>query len=366
MAADQAARLATEIHAGSVFDFWRQLRDAMEHWRGGNEKSPAASAYGVALVERALIDACCRDWGIPFATALSENALRLDLGDFYKPLADRRPHDLLPPTAKQLTPHRMLPEHDGEDAAAVETGFRAFQVTLSGEPGHDFARLKSLAERLAPLGRCTVSLDGASAFTEPAALRELWETLTADPATKRFALNVTHLVQPFAAEEAISNPVVALFAEWPNRPPVVIGPALAAEGALARALEWGYSGSVYRADGGILPAVADACLLGARRDREPVGKWTFAAELTALAPSQPAELAVCAAMGLESAAAPAACFASQSEGVPEAWRMALRAWLPSLFSEDLALLLAGGALELEPIHAAPMGCPTALEAEALD
>ncbi|MGE9295321.1 MAG: hypothetical protein ACQKBV_03430, partial [Puniceicoccales bacterium] len=45
--------------------------------------------------------------------------------------------------------------------------------------------------------------------------------------------------------------------------------------AASTALEWGYAGTVFRSDRGFIPALTYACLLGARREREPVGKWTY-------------------------------------------------------------------------------------------
>lgn len=364
-AADHAAHLATDIRAGSVFDFWRQLRDALEHWRSQGEHAPEAAAFGLAVVERALIDACCRAWSIPFAEALRQNAFRIDLGKFYKPLAGRLPRELLPPTAKQLLLHYELSAQGNGETAVIEAGFCAFHIHLTGDVLRDVARLKSLAPRLDPLGRFAVSLDGNGAFSKPEDLRELWEMLRGDSATQKLCRSITHIEQPFPVESSLSNEAVALFAEWPQRPPVLIDEAAAEPGASVRALEWGYAGTIFRAGRGIIPGIADACLLGARREREPVGKWTFAAALTPnLAPALPAELALAGAFGLTSVTAPAELFAPLAEGAPEGWRETLSQECPSIFKTDLGLRQENGAVPLEAVNAAPLGCPAEMESTA--
>jgi len=365
LAAERAAALATEISASSVYDFWAQLRDGLWDWAQQREDSITSARFGLALVERALIDACCRDRGIPFARALQDNAFRIDLGDIYKPLAGRMPRELLPPPANELLLHRVLAD-ESNDAAAIEAGCRAYHLNLAGEPGRDFGRLKSLAARLDCLARYTISLSGGFGFSEPTALRELWEALSADPATKRLACAVTYISQPFRSHQSMNNDVVALFAEWPQRPPMLVDFEMAANGGLPRALEWGYAGSVNRASGGVIPMVADACLLGARMEREPVGKWTFAAALSpGLAPALPAELAIYGALGIASVQAPAACFAPQSEALPELWRSVLASDCAEIFNDDLSLRNDSGVAKLDAVNAAPLGAASLLEAAAL-
>lgn len=315
LAANHAAMLATEILADSVFEFWLQLREILNDWRDANEKASEAVAFGLALVERALIDGYCRAVEKPFAIALRDDDLGIDLGLLCKPLSGRTPDELLPVPADQLVLQYAV--NNSEDfVSARGAGFVAFNIGLSGDVQADFTFLTFIAEQLDGLERCAVSLEGNAAY-RPAELRALWEQLQSRTGTQKLLCSMAFIEQPFAVDDSLSNAAVALFAEWPDRPPILIDEAAAAPGALGRALEWGYAGQVYRASRGIIPGVVDACLLGARMEREPVGKWTLACALSANQPlALPAELAIAGALGLKSVIAPAALFASDIQ-LPE-------------------------------------------------
>ena len=84
-----------------------------------------------------------------------------------------------------------------------------------------------------------------------------------------------YILDLFPPELTFHRDVVALYAEWPSRPAMV----LTADGTpgtyLVKALDWGYAGIVLQAAKDFERAVADRCYLTARKDREPIGKYTF-------------------------------------------------------------------------------------------
>src|SRR5690625_2752047 len=72
---EQACHFARGLEGESAFDIWQKL-DGLQHEWANRENLPGLLvSLGVALVERALLDATCRLLNSDFATALSEGIL---------------------------------------------------------------------------------------------------------------------------------------------------------------------------------------------------------------------------------------------------------------------------------------------------
>ncbi|WP_269542193.1 hypothetical protein [Cerasicoccus fimbriatus] len=368
-AAEQAARMATEVRAGTVFSYWQQLRDALASWQKTNDKPAAAAAFGVAIIERALMDAFCRGTEKPFAACLRDNDFKIELGKVCRPLKGRHPSDLLMPVNTGSMPLQMLIAPDAPQAQldeAVAKGYRNFSLGLTGQASTDLLRIISLAESLDRIeGRYAVSLEGNAAFTEARALRELWDGVKSTPELKKFSRSIVCIEQPFAVDDTLSNAALALFAEWPDRPAIIIDESDDEFGACARALEWGYAGTVFRAERGIIPGIIDACLLGARRDREPIGKWTMIGGplSNGLPLAQLSEIAATAALGLGSCTVSPATFEPIAADVP--WREDIASAHTETFDSDLCLQASGGGISLGEIFRAPFGCLPQIDAAVL-
>ncbi|WP_309398630.1 hypothetical protein [Cerasicoccus maritimus] len=368
-AAEQAARLATEVRAGSVFSFWLQMRAALDSWQKTNGKSMAAAAFGLALLERALMDAFCRAKTKPFAACLHDNDFKIELGKLCRPLKDRQPGKLLEGPLQggmrvQLAVAPAAPMTELESAIAA--GYRQFNLGLSGQATADLARLIDIAARLDQIeGRYAVSLEGNASFATPKELRELWEGMKAVPELKKLMRSVAYIEQPFPVDDSLTNAALALFAEWPERPPIIVDESDDSFGACARALEWGYAGTVFRAARGIIPGVVDASLLGARRDREPIGKWTIAGGplSVGLPLAQLAELSANAAFGLGSCTITPGMLAAPTTDDP--WRETLVAAHPETFDAQGALRVNGGAIALDEVVRAGFGCLPEIDATEL-
>ncbi|WP_309383493.1 hypothetical protein [Cerasicoccus frondis] len=368
-AAQQAARLATEVRAGSVFSFWLQLRDALYSWQKTNEKPAQAAAFGLALIERALMDGFCRSLSKPFANCLRDNDFKVELGKLCRPLKGRQPQELLEPVKTdslkvQFAVSEGMPMAEVE--AAVRNGVRQFSIGLSGQPSADLVRLISVAEVLDGInGRYSISLEGNGAFTQTSDLLALVSGMKPVNELRKLSRSIAYIEQPFPKEASLTNAAVALFAEWPDRPPIVIDESDDSPGACARALEWGYAGTVCRPARGVIPSLVDACLLGARRDREPIGKWTLAGGPLSfdLPLAQLAELSVTMALGLDSVSATAATLNAGAEYLP--WREALAQEHSETFDSELRLKLSAGEISLADIAQAPFGCRADIDAGAL-
>jgi len=353
-AAEQAAQLAIQAYGVSMFALWRTLRDGMAAWAKKNNRCPKASRFGLALIERAIIDGLCRAWRISVREAVVQNRFGLDLGELCKPLQGSQPRDLLSPRLGKAGTALRLLVTDADCAApdpllaAIEQhAIARLSLSLTGEVDQDVGNLCTIANLIAASGRrLGVSLEGGGAFAQPGDLRRLFERLRENPLTHRLAPAIEFIEQPFPVDATFTNAAVAVFAEWPERPPMLVDEADENAPDASRALEWGYSGAVFRGARGLIPAIAFACLLGARREREPVGKWTFAGgpiepdcPMAALQEAESAQ-----ALGLETLTAPRACFGPPTEpSYPEAWLKDLRDEHRAILAET-RLTIQNGAL----------------------
>jgi len=92
----QAVVQARAVRAATPFAFWRELYAAQSDWAAQNQIAPLLANFGVAFVEKALLDSFCRATGQPFAAAVRSNALGVDLGAVHRSLAGSVPGDWLP------------------------------------------------------------------------------------------------------------------------------------------------------------------------------------------------------------------------------------------------------------------------------
>ena len=103
-----AARFAEQAGpAESVFALWQVIYQAQKNWALRAGYPPLLWNFGVSLVERALIDAFCRAEQIPFAQAVHENRLGIDLAAIHPQLRHLAPGDLLP----VQPPHAIAVRH---------------------------------------------------------------------------------------------------------------------------------------------------------------------------------------------------------------------------------------------------------------
>jgi hypothetical protein len=214
------------------------------------------ASFGLALFDRAVIDALCRIEGIDAVTAVRTGRIGLtaatapDLGDFDlgRFLAGLSPADhiharhtigLADPitTAEIAEPlDDGLPQSLKQAVAAY--GHSHFKLKLSGQAEADLDRLRRIAAVLDRLPEYRVTLDGNETFAEAGPVAEFWDRLAADPALARLRSAVLFLEQPIARARALAEPIHALA----ERVPVEIDESDADIGVFPRARALGYRG----------------------------------------------------------------------------------------------------------------------------
>ncbi len=255
--------------------------------------------FGVALVERALLDAACRAAGMPFAEALRRDLFGAGAFDA-SPRAEievRHTVGMLDPLrASEISPAQRvndgLPQALEADVAAY--GLRRFKVKIGAGFAADSARLLALARLFADLDLDPrVTLDGNEQFENLDALADLLEAVRAEPDGARLLARLDFIEQPLPRArtfEAAANRGVARVTVFA---PLVLDEADARPDALARAAAFGWRGVSVKNCKGVLRALEAARFCAARGG----GLFQTSEDLTNL-PVLPLQQDLCTATAL--------------------------------------------------------------------
>ncbi|MER9947160.1 enolase C-terminal domain-like protein [Mesorhizobium sp. M0047] len=217
------------------------------------------ASFGLALADRAILDALCRLEGSSVAKAVNANlpgidtATTPDLEGFHlaaflsglKPpetIAARHTVGLVDAiTAGEVRADGRL--NDGLPESLEEAidayGLTFFKVKVSGNLDADVERLGRIADLLdAKVGSYSVTLDGNEQFASAEEVAELLARIQARPNLAQFARSVLFIEQPIARAHAFEKSVAALAAFKP----VEIDESDATMDAFVTARSLGYTG----------------------------------------------------------------------------------------------------------------------------
>jgi hypothetical protein len=252
---------------------------------------PLVASYGLALVERAMIDALGRAENATAAELVRANRIGLtaatapDLAGFdldrllagLRPAADiavRHTVGLADPlTAADLAAadrlNDGLPETLEEAIAAY--GHRFFKLKIAGDPEADVARLARIAAVLDRLDDYRVTLDGNEQYPDPEAVAVFLDRLAAAPGLDRLRRALLFLEQPMARAVTLATRLdVAL--------PVEIDEADGATGAFATARGLGYAGVSAKSCKGFTRALLNRARVAAWNAEESRDRYFMSAE----------------------------------------------------------------------------------------
>ena len=277
-----AAQVARSLgRLGSYFEWWQGLQSGQEAWGRARGHPGLLTGLGTSLLERAVLDALCRRWGIPLHRAVSENRLGLRLGEVHAALGETEPRDWLPPRPREevlvrhtlglgdaLTSGDLAPGERVDDGLpqTLEESARyyrlsAFKIKLSGKPDRDVARLEAVDRVLASIGTTDylVTLDGNENFLDFGSFRDFWETLTGASSLRDFRTRIAFVEQPVHRNHALSDEAGEVLGRWSGRPPLVLDESDGRVADLERGLELGYAGTSHKNCKGLVKGVAHAC-----------------------------------------------------------------------------------------------------------
>lgn len=249
-----AAEATLGADAGTAFARHAEIEPAHHQQAAAAGLNGLIASFGLALLDRAVIDATCRLEGLPVVEAVRRNRLGIDprtapdLGDF----------DLDSFLARRPMPAAIAARHtvglgdaltgpgtlqdglpDTLEAVIARYGHGWFKLKLGGDPGADVARLEQIAgvlDRLVPDYRAT--LDGNEQYAGPDAVLELLDRMAAAPALARLRTRVQFLEQPIARAAALSTDMSPVA----QRIGLEIDESDADIGAFPAALQLGYRG----------------------------------------------------------------------------------------------------------------------------
>lgn len=376
-----AADNATGRSAVNAFELWRDLSEQQAEWAAAEHLPPLLAQFGTSLVERAVIEACCRDRELTITEAIRSNALGIRLGRIHPELQGSAPADWLPAAPRrQITarhtvgladPLRLqdIPDserlHDGLPQALDEClehyGLRQLKIKLSGHPEQDVPRLQQIRTVCQAHPQITFSVDGNEQFTSFAAFRDYWQVMQETPELAKFWRRLLFVEQPFHRSVALDADTLAGFREWAAAPPVIIDESDAEIDSLRKALALGYQGSSHKNCKGVFKSVANACLIQWRRRTTPEVPSVFSGEdLANIGPiALLQDLATAATLGIESVERNGHhYFAGLSAFSDEVQNRVLTAH-SDLYRRSPSgwptLRLESGRLALDSINAAPFG-----------
>ena len=230
--------------------------------RAGRELGlpPLVASFGNALVDRAVLDAVCRLFGVSFWTAMRSNLAGMvphpivaDLGDFdftgflsglapADSIEARHTVGLVDPivAGDQDTADRV---NDGLPETLEEVvrryGQRCFKLKVSGDLRDDLDRLTRIASVLDGIaGPLHVTLDGNEQYEDVEAVVELWSAMEAAPALQRLCAATLFIEQPIKRQAALSRSIAALA----RLRPVIIDESDGEMDSFLRARTLGYGG----------------------------------------------------------------------------------------------------------------------------
>jgi hypothetical protein len=362
---------------GSVRDACRALAQAQQPtsaWRHARAARACAAAgangllagFGLALLERALIDALCRLLGVSFEAALRANLLGLEdpapdapgvrWSELMAGLA--LPREILlrhtvgladPLRASAVAPDER-PDDQPVSLAEVLAVHRPrwLKLKIGGGGDAERERLRALARLLdeaAPLAR--VTLDGNECFGDVEEACAWLEPLARDESLASLMRRLSYLEQPLRRDRALDANVRAL----ERIVPVVIDESDADDAAFVRARACGYAGVSVKSCKGPYRALLNLARCRAWNAAEPgAGFFLTGEDLTAqpgLALQQ--DLALAAACGIRHVERNGHHYGDGMRGAPAAERERLAAAHPDLYAlapDALRLRIRDGRLAL--------------------
>lgn len=285
--------------APTVFDLWHDLFGRQRAWAADTPHPPLLWAYGVSMVEQAVIDAFCRHRGTSFGETVREGAFGIEPGRIYDELAGAAPADYLPetPTREAAVRHTvgltdpLRPEDidaeerldDGLPQSLLEyvdeQGVDHFKIKLSADEERDAERLARIGDVLKSSGlnsyRCT--LDANEQYDSVSAFKEQWERHVEDSSVAGVIDHVLYVEQPLPRSEALTEETGEVLRAWDERPPMIIDESDDLLDSAGRAIECGYVGTSHKNCKGVFKGVVNACLIEKRR-REDGGEYVMSGE----------------------------------------------------------------------------------------
>ena len=270
----------------SAFGLWLRLYRSLVGDRPLDASDRLVRGFGVALVERAVLDAACRAAGLSFFAALDADlfgfrpgalcpelegwSLSQSLGEPLTSvwvrhtvgLADALSSDDLEPGATDSHDGHPITLEQDIDAYAL----RYFKIKLGGDRDRDLERLLRVAALVEGKtgGTYRVTLDGNEQYRSLDELRALVRELEAWPQGQRLLERLLFIEQPLPRSVTFNSRLVSGLSSFDGYGGVVLDEADSGPEALERAIELGYRGVSVKNCKGVFRALINRGLCDVR------------------------------------------------------------------------------------------------------
>ena len=330
--------------------------------------------FGVAMLERALIDAACRLAGVSFDEALRRNLLGFSASRLIPEIKGWMPSDLPAPanmisvrhtvgmldplTTGEIPPDERvddgLPQALEEDISVY--GVSRFKVKIGGDHAANEDRLRAVAAVVSTAAGpdAVFTLDGDEQCADLEGLAGMLEDLRHDPATSPMINRLGLIEQPLPRRDSFDESQRPGLARLGRIAPVIIDEADTDRDAFRRAIDLGYQGVSVKACKGVFRAIANRGLLEHRRAQGASGLFQSGEDLTNLG-SIPLQQDLClqAQLGVADVERNGHHYFRGLDHLPRETALELTRELPHLYEEDdqghVRLRIRDGRLRLDGV-----------------
>ena len=320
---ENTGKLAKEIEAKTVYNFWRNLYSRQGAWAKGIGIPSLLAHFGTSLVERALIDAFCSHSKLPFHYALANNSLGIDFSTIRPEIAGTQPNEWLPtkPLSQVMVRHTVGladPIYDSEinnqsriddglpeslEACIGFYGLKHFKIKICGDLDTDVVRtlgIAKLLEKQAP-SDFAFTLDANEQFLDANQFRHYWNNLS-DNLPVSFLDHLIFVEQPFHRDIALSDSIGEVLRNWKNAPPIIIDESDEDIDSLPEAISLGYKGTSHKNCKGVFKGIINRATINSLNRQKGVQEFLMSGEdLANIGPiANHQDLVLQAALGNES------------------------------------------------------------------
>lgn len=384
----ESARLASAAFAtdgqDTVFAHWWRVYRERVHGVPSEARDRLVRGFGVALCERAIMDAVCRAANLGFHAALKADLFGFRPGEALPALEGWRLADSLP--AAPLTAidvrhtigladalRRADAQDDPQDGLPIALeedirryGFTHFKIKLNGDREHDLARLAQIADVLAAEGVTAprVTVDGNEQYEDLGQLVSVFEEAARAEPVRALLDGLLYVEQPIARAHSFDPERTAAMSTLDKWAPTVIDEADTGLDSFPRALELGYAGVSVKNCKGVFRALLNRGLCE-RHDSNAFQCSEDLTNLPVLALQQ--DLATLASLGLTHTERNGHHYFRGLELLPAAERESALGAHADLYSQGehgTDLRIKNGRLEFGSIHGPGYGYASEIDVEA--
>lgn len=315
-----ALDVATQAGSATVFDHWRQLDTTVHAHAIAVGFNHLGACYGVAMLERAMMDGIARARGLSLFQLLQSDALGLKPGSVFAELEGENLSNCLPDApldqlairhtvgmVDPLTAADLDPKDQQNDGLpkTLEDYIRADSLTylkikLGGDLDADCARLETIGGVLEAAGRPILfTLDGNEQFKTLEAFAGFVSALRAAPTIVTMLDQALFIEQPLDRVTTFTNPPSKEAFEEIGLP-LLIDEADGRTTAFHEAMELGYRGVSHKNCKGVVKTLLNAMLVARRNTQARQTRYFQSAEDLTCMPvhSLNADIALVSALGI--------------------------------------------------------------------